>query len=82
MGIWKNGKTTEEITHELLRNYFIRCHGIVSQEYPEIAGMTPENAADYLLHLKKTGRVDIKLYYKSLTQLGCRITELQQNKEL
>ena len=75
METWKDGKTTEQVAEEVLRKYLIRCHGIISEEYPEIAGMTPVNAADYLLHLKSTGRVDIRLYNKNENQIGCRIIE-------
>ena len=38
--------------------------------------MDPVNAADYLLHLKDTARVQIELYNKTPTLIGCRITEL------
>ena len=41
MGIWKDGKTTEEVADEVLRNYLIRCHGIISKDYPEIANRNP-----------------------------------------
>ena len=77
MARWKDGKTTEQASRELLRNYLIRCHRIVSKEYPEVANMEPANAADFLLHLQDTKRIDIQLYSKSSEQIGCRITELQ-----
>ncbi len=75
MGIWKDGKTIEQVAEEVIRSHLIRCHDIISKEYPEIAGMTPVHAADYLLHLKHTGRVAITLYNKSPTEIGCKITE-------
>ncbi len=81
MGIWKDGKTTAQVAEEILRSHLIRCHGIISKEYPEIAGMTPVNAADYLLHLKHTGRVAITLYNKSPTEIGCKITELKPKQD-
>ena len=80
MAKWKDGKTTEQASRELLRNYLIRCHRIVSKEYPEVANMEPANAADFLLHLQDTKRIDIQLYSKSSERIGCRITELQPER--
>jgi hypothetical protein len=77
MAKWKDGKTTEQVARDLLRDYLIRCHRIISEEYPEVQNMEPVNAADYLLHLRDTGRIDIRLYKKSAEVIGCRITELQ-----
>ena len=77
---WKDGKTTEQVLETMLRSHLIRCHSIISKEYPEIANMTPVNAADYLLHLKHTGRVAITLYNKSPTIIGCKITELSSKQ--
>ncbi len=56
-----NEETTQERARTVLRNYLIRCHKTVSAEYPEIANMPPENAADYLIHLRDTGRITITL---------------------
>ena len=78
MSVWKDGKTTEQVVRELLRSYLIRCHRNVSKQYPEVATMAPVNAADFLLHLRDTGRIAIELYNKSPTIIGCRITELSQ----
>ena len=80
MGIWKDGKTTEEVAEEVLRNYLIRCHRIISKDYPEIANLNPTEAADYLLCLRNTGRIAIKLYNKSPREIGCKITELRANE--
>jgi hypothetical protein len=38
--------------------------------------MDPTKAADYLLHLRKIGRIEIRLFNKSSTLIGCKITEL------
>ena len=46
---------------KILRNYLIRCHKIISADFPEIEEMPPENAADYLIHLRDTGRIAITL---------------------
>ncbi len=80
MGIWKAGKTTEQVAQEILRKYLIRCHEIVSKEYPEIANLNPPEAADYLLYLRKTGRIAISLYNKSPREIRCKITELRANE--
>jgi len=81
MGFWKDRQTTEQIARKLLRSYLVRCHRLVSREYPEIVSMPPEESADYLLHLQDTGRIDIALYSKSGTSIGCRITELTPGEE-
>ena len=76
--MWKNGKTTEQVAREVLRSYLVRCHRIIAEDYPEIANMTAERSADYLLHLQDTGRIDIRLYNKSSQAVGCKITELDR----
>ena len=77
MAAWKGGKTSEEALTELLRKFLIRCHRVISKEYPEIANMEPAKAADYLLHLRKTGRIRIELYNKTSTEIGCRILDAE-----
>jgi len=61
MSIFKNNMSLEEVTDKILRDYLIRCHHIISKDYQEIKDMKPENAADFLMHLRKTGKIDIKL---------------------
>ena len=80
MGIWKNGLTTEQVAEMVLRDYLIRCHGIISKEYPKIASMDPIDAADYLLHLRDSKRITIKLYNKSPESIGCKIIELKPDQ--
>ena len=46
---------------KILRNYLIRCHKSISADFPEIEEMLPENAADYLIHLRDTGRIAITM---------------------
>ena len=69
------------MTGKVLRSYLIRCHRIMSEDYPEIANMSAEGSADYLLHLQDTGRIDITLYNKGSDCIGCRITELGKKEE-
>ena len=76
MAKWKDNKTDAEVVEQVLRSYLIRCHRLVSKECPEIARMDPTKAADYLLHLRRTGRIEIKLYNQTSTLIGCKITEL------
>lgn len=78
MRIWKDGKTDQEVADEVLRNYLIRCHRTVSHDYPEISNMAPSNAADYLIQLRNTGRIRIKLFNKAPNLIGCRIEEVDQ----
>ncbi len=61
MSIYKNNMSLEDVTDKILLNYLIRCHHIISKDYPEIKDMEPNGAANYLMHLRKTGRIDIKL---------------------
>jgi hypothetical protein len=79
--MWKDGMSTEQVLRSVLRSYLIRCHRSVSENYPEVANMTPERSADFLLHLRDTGRIDIKLKNKSGNLIGCKITELPQPDE-
>ena len=53
--------TIEEKARTVLRKYLIRCYKTISADYPEIANMPPENAADYLIHLRDTGRIAITM---------------------
>jgi len=74
--MWKNGMSTEHVARKVLRDYLVRCHRIISDDYPEIANMSPEGSADFLLHLQDSGRIDIKLFNKGSNLIGCKITEL------
>lgn len=75
--MWRDNKTDEEAVEQVLRSYLIRCHRTVSKDYPEIASMEPTKAADFLLHLRKTGPIEIRLFNKTPTLIGCKITELE-----
>jgi hypothetical protein len=81
MPVWKDGMTTEQVARKVIRSYLVRCHSLVSEDYPEIAGMSAEGSADFLLHLQDTGRIDIKLNNKDGNRIGCEITELRQQNE-
>ena len=56
-----NEETIEEKAQTVLRSYLIRCHKSISADFPEIEEMPPENAADYLIHLRDTGRIAITM---------------------
>jgi hypothetical protein len=75
---WKDGLTDEQAIEKILRNWLIRCHKKISKDYPEVAGMEPAQAADFLLHLRKTGRIEIELFNETPTRIGCRITECER----
>ena len=81
MAVWKDGMTTEQVARKVLRSYLVRCHHIISEDYPETAEMSAEGSADYLLHLQDTGRIDIALYNKGSDGIGCRITERGQQED-
>lgn len=57
----KDEKTIDKKARKILRSYLIRCHRSISTNYPEIEDMPPENAADYLIHLRDTGRIAITM---------------------
>ena len=80
MGIWKDGMTPDQVARKVLRSYLVRCHRLISEEYPAIASMPADRSADYLLHLQDTGRIDSRLYSKSNGLIGCKITELDEKK--
>ena len=81
MNGWKDGMTTEQVARKVLRSYLVRCHHIISKDYPEISNMAPERSADFLLHLQDTGRIEIKLYEKSGNHIVCRITERERRPQ-
>ncbi len=81
MGDWKDGKSTEQVARDVLRSYLVRCHGGISRQYPEVENMDPANAAEFLLHLHDTGRINIQLYNQGLTSIGCKITELHSEED-
>jgi len=80
MGIWKDGLTTEQVADKILRDYLIRCHRLISKDYSKIAHMDPTEAADYLLGLRDSGKINIQLYNKGLNSIGCRIIELKPDQ--
>jgi hypothetical protein len=82
MAVWKDGMTSEQVLKKVLRSYLVRCHRIISEDYPEIADMSAEGSADFLLHLQDIGKITIKLQNEDGGRIGCKITELeQQGKE-
>jgi len=69
-----NEETTEEKAQTVLRSYLIRCHKAISAGYPEVANMPAENAADYLIHLRDTGKITITLDTVG-SQIVCQIED-------
>ena len=80
MSKWKNGLNTNQVARKLLRSYIVRCHKSISNDFPEVTDYSAEESADYLLHLKDTGRIDIALNNISDTEIGCKITEIKQSE--
>jgi DNA-binding LytR/AlgR family response regulator len=62
---------------KVLRSYLIRCHKSISADFPEIEEMPPENAADYLIHLRDTGRIAITLDTVE-ERIVCQIVDLHK----
>jgi len=79
--ILKDNVLDDKATDAALREYLIGAHPALSVNYPEVAGLDPVNAADFLLHLRKTGRIRIELFNESPSRLGCRIIELDAEKK-
>ena len=57
---FKDGQTQEQVIEKLVRDYLLRCYSKISKQYLPIAEMTPEEGVDYLLKLKKDGKVKIE----------------------
>jgi len=57
---FKDGQTQEQVIEKLVRDYLLRCYSNISKQYLPIAEMTPEEGVDYLLKLKKDGKVKIE----------------------
>jgi predicted metal-dependent peptidase len=74
-----NEETIEEKARTVLRKYLKRCHKTISADYPEIANMPPENAADYLIHLRDTGKIIITLDTVG-SQVECQIENLDRQQ--
>jgi DNA-binding LytR/AlgR family response regulator len=72
-----NERTAAKKATRVLRSYLIRCHKSISADYPEIASMPPENAADYLIHLRDTGRIAITLDTVEST-IVCQVEDLHR----
>ncbi len=72
---WKEPKPGRDALRAVVRKYLVRCHRNISRDYPEVARMSPKDAADFLLHLQDTGRIKIELYNETDVMIGCRIIE-------
>lgn len=57
---FKEGKNTEE-ANEIIRRYLIRCYATISKQYPQIAGMNPEEGVGCLFKLRDEGKIRIAL---------------------
>ena len=73
---WMEGRTLDKVADGLLRKHLIQCYPAISRAYPEFANLDPENAAEYLLYLRNTGRIRIELFNETPTVIGCRIVDL------
>ena len=70
-------KNVDKKATRILRSYLIRCHKSISADYPEIEEMPPENAADYLIHLRDTGRIAITMDTVD-SKIVCQIKDLHR----
>ncbi|MBU2574301.1 MAG: hypothetical protein KKH28_09525 [Elusimicrobia bacterium] len=75
MSIWTDGKTLDKVADGLLRKNLIQCYQAISRAYPEFANLDPANAAEYLIHLRNTGRIRIELFNETHALIGCRIVD-------
>lgn len=74
--MWIEGMTRKQAAMRVLHGYLVRCHHLVSKDYPDVAEMTPEESADYLVNLKENGIITIILFPKPNNLVGCKITHL------
>ncbi len=72
----KDGLATGEAAEKVLRSYLARCHSTIARDFPESAEMDPADAADYLLHLRKTKRIRIELTADPEMLIRCKITNV------
>lgn len=79
--ILKDNVIDDKETDAALREYLISSHPVLSVNFPEVAGLDPVNAADFLIYLRKTGRIRIELFKESPSRIGCRIIEADAEKE-
>ncbi len=77
----QDNKTDDQVAEAVLREYLIRCHAVISNNFPEVAGIDPANAADFLIYLRNTGRIRIELFNETPALIGCRIIESDAEKE-
>lgn len=76
MAAWTDGKTLDTVADGLLRKNLEQCYEAISRAYPEFADLEPAKAAEYLIHLRNTGRVRIELFNETPALIGCRIVDL------
>ena len=76
-----DSKTDDQMAEDVLRKYLIRCHPVISKDNPEFAGIDPANTADFLIYLRNTGRIRIELFNETPVSIGCRLVELNAEKE-
>ena len=74
MTIFKDNMSLEEVADKVLRDYLVRCHNIISNDYKEIKDMKPEDSADFLMHLRKIGKIVIK-FNLIHNRIRCRIID-------
>ena len=77
----QDANTERLVAADRLRDYLVRNYAVISANYPEVAGLEPENAADFLVHLQNTGRILIELSHEAPARASCRIIELECIKE-
>ena len=77
----KDNPADTQAAEDLLRKYLVRSYPVISKNYPEVAGIEPANAADFLIHLQNTGRIRIELFNESPALVGCRIIDLDTKRE-
>ena len=57
----KGNKSIEQAAEDVLRSYLLRCFFEVSQKYPAVKAMTPEDGVEELLRLKREKKIKIEL---------------------
>ena len=70
----KEVKPGRDALRAVIRGHLVRCHRTINQDHPEVARMSPRNAADFLLHLQDTGRIKIELYNETAVTSGAGLS--------
>ena len=71
--VWKADPSAARVSEQVLRPYLIHCHLLLAKDYPVLATMPAEEAANLLLRLRKMSQIQINLTTTTDNQIKCEI---------